>query len=290
MNLHRQGLDFEGDGYFVDLVSEDDEELHSDPHKDAWLGVQDALVRAKNGDFTTVAAMPDRYHDEWPDDDPWLLGACYPLLGHAATPTCFTRMRRMVEESRLSSWDATIDFCLAIAMGDTLSAVPLLLKTYITLWELGAGGVEMIPHLLCHNLEAEPRLLEHPAVLETGPPRSPRDMPALRDYQQLVMARYAELTERFGTDEVHVYRGELTAVVALAKRIRRDIARRKYHNIVFLRGHFEASTGVDCRGFFERGSFQPIRAAAIVDEFLKSPYARTFEPGVRYFFGHRIPE
>jgi hypothetical protein len=57
----------------------------------------------------------------------------------------------------------------------------------------------------------------------------------------------------------------------------------------YWRGRFEAMTGLDCSGFYKSGSLQPLTAAAIVEDFLESGDADKFEPGTRYFFGHRIP-
>jgi hypothetical protein len=54
---------------------------------------------------------------------------------------------------------------------------------------------------------------------------------------------------------------------------------------------FEAMSGVDCRAFFNKhGSVQRLAAAAILEEFLESGDADKYEPGVRYFFGRRIPD
>jgi hypothetical protein len=54
---------------------------------------------------------------------------------------------------------------------------------------------------------------------------------------------------------------------------------------------FAASTGVDCRDFFDRdGNLRPLTAAAGLEEYLNSHAVARLEPGARYFFGHRIPE
>jgi hypothetical protein len=53
---------------------------------------------------------------------------------------------------------------------------------------------------------------------------------------------------------------------------------------------FEASTGVDCSGFFSGTRLQPLSVAGVVEQFLESPEAAKYKDGVRYFFGHRIPD
>jgi hypothetical protein len=53
----------------------------------------------------------------------------------------------------------------------------------------------------------------------------------------------------------------------------------------------EANTGLDCRGFYDRDfMLRPLAAAAIVEDFVESGEANKYLPGVRYFFGHRIPD
>jgi hypothetical protein len=35
---------------------------------------------------------------------------------------------------------------------------------------------------------------------------------------------------------------------------------------------------------------EPLTAAALAEELLDRPAAARFQPGVRYFFGHRLPD
>jgi hypothetical protein len=53
----------------------------------------------------------------------------------------------------------------------------------------------------------------------------------------------------------------------------------------------EATTGLDCRAFFDdSGRLRRHDAAAIVEEFLSMGQAGSYLSGVRYFFWHRIPD
>ncbi|AEI64244.1 hypothetical protein LILAB_11675 [Corallococcus macrosporus] len=53
----------------------------------------------------------------------------------------------------------------------------------------------------------------------------------------------------------------------------------------------EGTTGLDFRAFFNgSGRLQSLTAAAITEEFLERGDADKYQPGVRYFFGHRIPD
>lgn len=54
---------------------------------------------------------------------------------------------------------------------------------------------------------------------------------------------------------------------------------------------FRAMTGLDCRDVYTKeGALQRLTTAAILEDWLDSGEAERFEPGVRYFFGHRIPD
>ena len=96
------------------------------------------------------------------------------------------------------------------------------------------------------------------------------------------------LVNNLGGADTLVFQGEQFGVIKFT-RFLLDRIRRPYFRSV-LRHKFEALTGVDCTAFYKNGIFQPLSAAAVIEEFLDSPAAGAYEPGVRYFFGHRIPD
>ncbi len=84
------------------------------------------------------------------------------------------------------------------------------------------------------------------------------------------------------------------SVVGLAKRMLahakagEDSSRTNFERMLF-----EANTGISCREFFtndEEVQFRPLAASAILEDFLADPWRDHFEDGVRYFFGHRVPD
>ncbi|QRK11042.1 hypothetical protein JQX13_13790 [Archangium violaceum] len=115
---------------------------------------------------------------------------------------------------------------------------------------------------------------------------------ALIAYEDRVLERYEELKRKFGTDQVILLHGERFSVVSVARRLLRSLNGSDFERAKrpFYRRRFEASTGIDCSPFYKDGEFQPLTAAAILEDFLESPEAARYEEGVRYFFGHRIPE
>jgi hypothetical protein len=54
----------------------------------------------------------------------------------------------------------------------------------------------------------------------------------------------------------------------------------------------EANTGRNLVGFYDLDTYNlnPITAAALLEDLLENGELERFEPGVRYFFGHRIPD
>ena len=56
-------------------------------------------------------------------------------------------------------------------------------------------------------------------------------------------------------------------------------------------GHaLEPATGTDCSAIFAGSKASPLAAADLAERFLDSGAAEGYQPGVRYFFGHPIPD
>ncbi len=62
-----------------------------------------------------------------------------------------------------------------------------------------------------------------------------------------------------------------------------------YADFLDLREKFEASTGINCSGFYNNKQFQPLAATAVLEEFLESVDPQKYREGMRYFFGHPVP-
>lgn len=130
---------------------------------------------------------------------------------------------------------------------------------------------------------ANPRLkslLERNAAMEIEPERFP----------QLVREAYTRLIEKFTTDRVSAWHGDVFDVTALTREFLSAIPHITTGSCILYRHKFEASTGLDCRHFFHAFSPQPLEIQATLEEFLLAEPEAEYNPGVRYFFGHRIPE
>jgi hypothetical protein len=110
------------------------------------------------------------------------------------------------------------------------------------------------------------------------------------EFPGLVEAALSRLMEKFGSDRVSVWNGEIFSIRSFAEQFF-DIVRRVLPVSLFKYRHrLEATTGIDCRDFFADGETQFLEIAATLEEFLDSPDIHEYRPGVRYFFGHPIPD
>ena len=246
--------DWRGKGYFSCPAPPANIELPSSPLTDPWLWWQVAFYRAKNGDF---ALLPGLIEIVLEADDHFLEATCSLLLGDAGTSDCFDVIIR--ELTTTGSTELTLDFSDALATRGRLADVPVILQAYMNVADIEDAAV--IPTHLSDLLEAEVGVIADPSLL-----------PSLNEYETRVMNRYHELVKECGTDQLLVVQGEKFGVVPLAKQLF-DRARRP-HFPSDLRRRFSTSTGIDTARFFKNGEFQPLTAAAMIEEFLESSRCR----------------
>jgi hypothetical protein len=107
-------------------------------------------------------------------------------------------------------------------------------------------------------------------------------------YVALVKRRIAVLRLELGGDHLAVYNGRSLDLVVLA----RTLLDSSYDaQVIAGRCILEASTGFDLAAFTSPdGVLRRARALDAVRELQRSVDLSRFEPGVRYFFGHRLPD
>lgn len=262
-------------GYFVPAAPADDPLLQKVGDVHFWMEAQEILARAKAGDFERLERLLDiRQATAGSHLLPWV---CAQILGDAGTPSCFSRILREMDDS--VDPNMTGAFCHALEAWGSLSAVPAIVQAYDR--GFGAQIMDAVPLLLSSLLEPE-----------WGPLSKFPKEDELIAYEDRVLERYEELKKQFGTDQLILLHGERFSVVSVARRLLRGLNGSDFERAKrpFYRRRFEASTGIDCSPFYKDGEFQPLTAAAILEDFLESPEAARYEEGVRYFFGHRIPE
>lgn len=264
-------IDRLGKGYTFAPPPPPGRDFPRDPRSDPWLAFLIALDRAKQGHFDYVPRIVDLYD---PEGDYILNYQCIGFVGDAGPDACFDALiRRLPRASSPDDPESLFDYCYALMLRGRLADVPLLLRVYQQY--ASEDGAYILSYYISFLLERDLTELPDPAEA------------TLADYSDAVITLQRKLAEEFGSEDVLVLKGRRFGVVRTAETILEALQRPYFPPD--LRKKFEASTGINCSGFFKDGTIQPLTAAAIVEDFLESPDAQRFEDGVRYFFGHRIP-
>jgi hypothetical protein len=257
-------LDFEGAGFFGIPHFADDFRLPDRPGPDPWLFCAYALDRAKRGDFAHIPTLLNLYGTT---DNLDIDSLCTGFLAVAGPASCFSRIVEIVKQE--SNIRKALPFCGAMSARGELSYVPILLEKYLV--DETNDDAQLLP------IYIRDAIGDIPYSAETDV------------YEDVILDQYQRMIDRFGSDKVLVFRGELYSVPLLARSILDKVAEPTYFHMQW-RIDFEAATGIDCSSWYQDGRVRPLAVAAIVEEFLESPNAAQYEEGIRYFFGHRIPD
>lgn len=251
--------------------------LRSNPDAERWLVLQALLDEAKAGIFDGMHRLIELYASA---ETAVFQFDCSRLLGDAGTSKCIQQMLHELHEEDGSNPGKVFHYCSALQTIGDLSTLPAILSQYLRLIGKNVKSA-ILPIGLSSMLEDQ-----------WGPISRGVTSSDAESYRVLVMERYSELTAQFGSENVYVFNGDVWSVVGFAKLLLDRISDSKNdHTPKYdFRRRFEASTGVNCARFYVNKRFQPLAAAAIVEQFLESGAADKYEPGVRYFFGHRIPD
>lgn len=243
------------------------------PEHDPWLAWRVALYEAKRGSFANMPALLRLYD---PAGDPRFNDQLLVLIGEAGFGRCFVSICQELESpSNPIDYEVGMNLCHALSIRGLLADVPLMLQVYLRHAEV--DDAEIIPVWINSLLSSI-----------GGRFSEPRDFASLHDYEDAVMVCQQDLARSLGGEKVLVLGGERFGVVTLAERIL-ELLRRPYFP-PDLRRRFEAATGIDCTAFYRDRVLQPLAAADIVEGFLEGPDAVRFRSGVRYFFGHPVPD
>jgi hypothetical protein len=265
------GIQFLGEGYFVFPSYAIDPKRSLESYRSPWELWVATLARARLGDFSWVPSLLGLYSRS---DDYVLKAQCADLLADAGSRTTVARIREAISTKliRGDKYDPqfAVDMSQVLFANMRLGDVPLLLSTY-------QGGAQFEDtQIIISYMEYILGEIE----LKGG-------VSNLASDSSLVTRRVEQLKDQFGTDEILLWWGEPFSIAGLAEKWLKIVER---PDPITLRRTFEATTGIDCRTFFKDEEFQPLTAAAVVEEFLESTAVAKYKPGVRFFFGHRIPD
>ena len=295
-NYHARTLLERGDGFFLsspppfDVL--DDACLNS---HDSWGAISFVLENVKRGRFNTVSELigimqRDTSADIW--------DACGTLLSFAAPYSILrsfleTFHRQIYEEKQLHVLRYSCGI-LSRSMG--FWAVPIMIKLY-TLLQSDIKKQE-VEGLLSEVLEETPSQVDAGPVIETKitglrPLEEVETIRRDQDYvNMLIESTNALETSCQLSPSTPINEGKVFSLRSMAKDLLVKLnSGEDSQRIERGRMLLEGTTGLDCRSFYSTEyRLQPLSAAAVVEEFLESLDADKYEPGVRYFFGHRIPD
>jgi hypothetical protein len=274
--LYADKLHFDSLGYSAAPTPATDPDLSKDVDARLWLRFQGILEQAKAGSFKDMPTVLDLYEEA---KSAMFRFVCSRLLGDAGTGACFSRTVKQLQAVKGSDPNLSIHHCSEFRAAGFLWAVPIMLEEYQVLRK--SQETAIIPLYLSSMLETKWGRISRGV--------RPKGLPG---YSRLVTDRYEKVKARFQTDRVIVYAKRQAGVIPYARMILKLLGNSAFEQTsqTFLRRRFEASTGIDCSAFYKKGEFQALEAASIVEGFLESPDAAKYEDGVRYFFGHRIPD
>lgn len=240
------------------------------PLADPWQWWQFACHRAKNGQFDLVPGLLEICQDP---EDAIQAHMSATLLGDAGANKAFEPLIPLLRTT--DNTELAVKLCLSLTLRGRLADVPVLLDALVDIG-MDEGG-DTIASGIARLLEADGMANSDPAAFTS-----------FGDYCEAVMNRHQELIDQLGGDQVFVFRGEPVGVVSTARRLLEMVREPKLP--LDLSRKFVVSTGIDCASWYEDGRLKSLIAADALEAFLESPDAAKYEDGVRYFFGHRVPD
>ncbi|MCP3138552.1 hypothetical protein [Pyxidicoccus xibeiensis] len=261
-----------------------------------WQVIPCILANLQQGRFDVSRRLVRLMH-ETRDADVW--NACATLLSYA-TPYSVIRELEAASETLLEPKRSPYTrryFCEILSCSAGVWGVPHLIRHY---QELKDRKVEAeVEYYISQVLEAEPGPIANgPRVLWESnglPPPFEESTPVYlnEEYLALLESTFQRLvsSQRLREGETIIEGGRLNIRDVAQRLLTRVQTGERLDRIAMGRMLLESTTGLNCRAFFDdSGRLKNLTAAAIVEEFLERGDADRYQPGVRYFFGHRIPD
>lgn len=242
-----------------------------------WRMLRERFARARRGEFEALDDMVELYPRL---DGPDTRHFARNLLGDAGTDGQLEKAEAFIYENVLDI-NNVCDLCRSLGLWGRLSAVEAILWAYDR--NFPGQSAEGLPAYLTTMLEPE-----------FGPAAAyPREdtLEAYTTYENGVRELCRQRMDELGGPKAYAFFGGPFSVRRLAERYLELLGDSRYETMMqpYLRQRFEACTGIDCSDFYEDTDLKPLTAAARLEAWLDSDAPNRFEPGERYFFGHKIP-
>lgn len=254
-----------------------------------WVVLAALVERAKHGDFVQLPQVFACLHRSEGDAAFWY--ACSDTLAHAAPSSV---LRQLLTEFHSEIWERKdlwrIEYVVDLLRQSLrLWTVPIMLNLYLEIEDCDElderdedrdePSLILVPDYLSQLLEEKPGPISEAELSDS-------------DYRDLVTQTYKQRCRELGSSEAAILNGKPFSVRSIAEDLLDKVTDKGVDSLDVAQERmlFEATTGVDCRVFFVNFQLQRLAAAAVLEKFLESPRVEQYEPGVRYFFGHRIPD
>lgn len=256
-----------------------------------WIVLAALIQRAKQGDFSNMAHIFKYLRLSEGDGAYW--HACLITLAHAAPSSV---LKQLLNEFHSEIWEKRdllkIEYVVDIlSQSLRLWIVPILLNIFLEIGDRKEideideyednPSLILIPDYLSQLLEEEYASIAEAESFDSD-----------EEYREYVTQTYEQKCREMGSPEVAILKGKLFTIRSVAEQLLTKVMAVQVDALEVAKERmlFEATTGVNCNAFFVDFKIQRLAAASILEEFLESSYAEQYEPGVRYFFGHRIPD
>ncbi len=285
--------------------------LTGDDEQDALACI---LANAQAGDFEPTKLLPDLMRA---NDDASLWGGASTLLSYAAPA-------RVLRDFAANFWEemtnadvsakergATGEWVIeTLANSSCLWTVPVMMQYYALMPNREQYAAPKYMGRLLEDQRLTVGYYDQPGPVASGPAEIPPgpDVPPWYTpdpvydddgYERLLHTTYDALRARVPDPATAcVYGGEVLSARGVAEQLLACIPRGRddWHGVIdSVEKILAAFTGRDMTGFYDRSqeSITPLdeqKALAIVADILADPAIDAFTPGVRSFWGHRIPE
>ena len=237
-----------------------------------WIVLAAVLERAKRGDFASVSAV-SRWATAEHAERSWA-GACLGLIACAGDAKALEWLALELLER---TGYACIQLAQAAQWSGQLMMVPFLVEARNRLSRYAdREAVDVCLSGLLEPWDGEFELFDGT--------RSPAE------YERVALARRDALVARHGSDRIALLRGEPVDVWKMLGDMQRQLGGSPAASFCHAWRHtFETYTGVDCSKFYDRGRFLPNNALVGLAKYAAREPRVDFQPGQRYFFGHRVP-
>jgi hypothetical protein len=253
------------------------------------------LVFAQGGDFSHFSRLIPLMKQF---DEVKVWAECSMLFSYAAPSSALRALLRAFSDDIFERKDAVTQQWIAeiLCNSGLLWCVPEVLRSFRANEQ--RDEYCSTPISLSYMLESERGEIADGPALKPPPEPWPEwleYLPKVYDddaYNSIVMARYEELSAGVEDPErTAVFEGEPLSLQEIAHNaLRRIAAGQDIEEIAIARTILEANTGVDLSACYKETLLDRLGAAATIEVLLDEGVLTDFEPGTRYFFGHRIPD